>query len=114
MTKFAVCLNTSADTRPDDFWIEFYDADDSDHAEEQALNANPDSAVVCVATVPAPDRPGLDAALITTAGEEVYYSTIHDSWVRRWNVGGEPYSENISEAEARRLTRDMPDDEQPA
>ena len=35
----------------DDFWIEFYDAEDSDHAEEQALNANPEwCAVVCVAT----------------------------------------------------------------
>lgn len=52
MNKYAVCLN---DPRVDDNagrWIEFYDADDADHAEEQAEDANPACAIVCVATVP--------------------------------------------------------------
>lgn len=50
MIRFAVCLNTGRpDLYPDDFWIEFYEAEDVDHAEEQALGANPSTAVVCVA-----------------------------------------------------------------
>lgn len=53
LRKFAVCLNTSDEFRPDDWWIEFYDAENAEHAEEQALNANPTGcAIVCVATVP--------------------------------------------------------------
>ena len=52
MNLYAVCLNTAEDARPDDFWIELYWADDQDHAEEQAEEANPECAVVCVATVP--------------------------------------------------------------
>lgn len=52
MDLFAVCLNTAEDARPDDFWIEFYWADDQDHAEEQAENGNEGCAVVCVAAAP--------------------------------------------------------------
>lgn len=53
MKLYAVCLNTADhDTYPDDWWIEFYWAEDSEHAEEQALDANPRCAIVCVANVP--------------------------------------------------------------
>lgn len=52
MKLYAVCLNTEPYKRDDDFWIELYWADDIDHAEEQAENANPECAVVCVAQVP--------------------------------------------------------------
>lgn len=53
LTKYAVCLNTGRpDLYPDDWWIEFYDSEDGDHAEEQALDANPETAIVCVAVVP--------------------------------------------------------------
>lgn len=53
MNLYAVCLNTARnDMYADDWWIEFYWGDDSDHAEEQAENANPECAVVCVACVP--------------------------------------------------------------
>lgn len=52
MTVYAVCLNTSDVGRPDDFWIEFYAADDSEHAERLATDVNPSCAVVCVAIVP--------------------------------------------------------------
>lgn len=53
MHLFAVCLN-GGHIEPvyDGWWIELYWADDGDHAEEQALNANPESAIVCVAMVP--------------------------------------------------------------
>lgn len=48
MTRYAVAMcNGGFDA--DDFWIEFYDADDAGHAEEQAENAHPGSAVICVA-----------------------------------------------------------------
>ena len=49
---YIVCLNTADDARPDDFWMEPYWAEDGDHAEEQAENANPDCAVVCIGTIP--------------------------------------------------------------
>lgn len=49
LSLYAVCLNTAEVARPDDFWIEFYWAEDGDHAEEQAENANPECAIVCVA-----------------------------------------------------------------
>jgi hypothetical protein len=52
MKNYAVCLNTSDDSRPDDWWIEFYWADDTDHAEQQAEEANPGCAIVCVAISP--------------------------------------------------------------
>jgi hypothetical protein len=55
---YAVCLNTSRDDAPDDWWIEFYWAEDFEHAEAQAQDANPNDAIVCVAwcpySVPAP------------------------------------------------------------
>ncbi len=28
--------------------------------------------------------------------DEVYYSDVHESWVRRWEIAGEPFSENIT------------------
>lgn len=53
MHLYAVCLNTARDDLyVDDWWIELYWAEDSDHAEEQALNAAPETAVVCVGMVP--------------------------------------------------------------
>ena len=59
MKNYAVCLNTSEGLydplraqRPDDWWIEFYWAEDTDHAEQQAEDANPNCAVVCVAVSP--------------------------------------------------------------
>ena len=51
---------------------------------------------------------GPDAAWITPDGSEVYFSTVHNSWVRRWEQGGEPYSENISETQAATLTEGAP------
>jgi hypothetical protein len=54
MKLYAVCLNTASGL--DDWWIEFYWADDDEHAEEQALDGNPECAVVCTPTpVPTPD-----------------------------------------------------------
>lgn len=38
--------------RCDAVWIEFYEAEDSAHAEEQATDANPDCTILCVARVP--------------------------------------------------------------
>lgn len=66
MDLYAVCLNTAQGWAgstaeaaekaqrdyPDDFWIEFYWAEDSDHAEEQAEDAHQGCAVVCVARAP--------------------------------------------------------------
>lgn len=59
MNLYAVCLNTSGLSYPDDWWIEFYSADDSEHAEEQAENANPGCAIVCVSVVPAQEVRGV-------------------------------------------------------
>jgi hypothetical protein len=52
MDLYAVCLNTARPDMPDDFWVEFYWAEDQDHAEEQAENAHQGCAVVCVARTP--------------------------------------------------------------
>lgn len=54
MYLYAVCMNTSDSARPDDWWIEYFWADDTDHAEEQAESANPNCAVVCVGITPSP------------------------------------------------------------
>lgn len=66
MKLYAVCLNTETGIggrtiREDDFWIEFYMAEDREHAREQAENGNEGCAVVCVAVVPEPKTP--DATL---------------------------------------------------
>ena len=53
MYLYAVCLNGQVGL--DDWWIEFYWAEDQEHAEEQAHDANRESAIVCVAIVPAQD-----------------------------------------------------------
>lgn len=53
LSKYAVCMSIGTEIVAQDFdWIEFYDAEDGEHAEEQALNANPTAAIVCVAMVP--------------------------------------------------------------
>lgn len=52
MNLYAICLNTAKIEMIDDWWIELYWADDPDHAEEQALDTNPDCAIVCVGKVP--------------------------------------------------------------
>ena len=44
LSLYAVCLKS-----PDGPWIEFYWADDREHAEEQAEDANQDAEVACVA-----------------------------------------------------------------
>jgi hypothetical protein len=53
MNKYAVVRSIGPYERDDEWWVEFYDADDGDHAEEQALDADPRADIVCVATVPA-------------------------------------------------------------
>lgn len=57
LSRYCVCLNTARDDLyVDDWWLEFYWAEDSDHAEEQAENAHPHAAVVCTRPVPAGDN----------------------------------------------------------
>lgn len=57
LSRYCVCLNTSTDgLYDDDFWLEFYWAENSEHAEEQAEDANPQSAIVCVREVPTGDN----------------------------------------------------------
>lgn len=53
MDRYAVALSIreNVDEGPDTYWIEFYYADDSNHAYEQARNANPEAEILCVATV---------------------------------------------------------------
>jgi hypothetical protein len=45
-------------------------------------------------------RFGLENPYVLRGGGEVYYSTVHESWAHRWEEGGEPYSESITEREA--------------
>lgn len=51
MDLYAVALNAEHESEPDNWWIEFYWADDDEHAEEQAKNAHPHAAVLCTPTL---------------------------------------------------------------
>jgi len=52
MTLYAVTMNTARPDLPDDWWLEFYSAADSDEAEMKAEDEFPGCAVVCTRAVP--------------------------------------------------------------
>ena len=54
--RFAVCLSPTPEL-PGTAWIEFYWAEDAEHAWEQAIDANPDAISIAVGVDPdAPPR----------------------------------------------------------
>ncbi len=52
MQQYAVAFSEERSA----IWIEFYWADDAEHAREQAINANEDTAIEAIAFVPTEDN----------------------------------------------------------
>ena len=52
MERYAVAIKNPGAYHFGDAWIEFYSADDQDHAREQAEDANSSAEILCVALVP--------------------------------------------------------------
>jgi hypothetical protein len=55
MNRYAVALRNPGAYHFGDTWIEFYSADDADHAREQAEDANVSAEILAIASVPKED-----------------------------------------------------------
>lgn len=90
MKLFAVCLDIELGGRSqsDDRWIEFYMAEDPEHAAEQAEDANEGCEIVCVASVPDPKTPD---ATVRSNGHIAFVPDTHRGHWEYFLSSGEIY-----------------------
>jgi hypothetical protein len=96
MKLFAVCLRSESGvggrTVVDDAWIEFFMAEDAEHAVEQALDSD-DVEVVCVAHVPDPKTPD---ATIRSNGHLAFVPDTHGGMWEYYLFSGDIYRQTTA------------------